>query len=241
MYHSVYFGNMNTYSDWHLVPDSRPVIAQPELKTSMVDIPGGQGNLDLSEALTNYPLYGNRTGTLNFNVLNGYGDWKDRHQEIANYIHGKELTMSLEDDPDWYYTGRFSFGWESPNDGTWSKVSIDYDLDPFKTSSDIYTVSETSTANDSKTITIPFDGISMPVVAFITIPSMSATSLTFSVDNPELQLAFDDYSETIGIAGTSFLYTLPISNMSGDNNCRLRVTTNGVATAFSINYRKAAL
>lgn len=241
MYHSVYFGNMNSFSDWHLVPDSRPVIAQPEPKVTTVDIPGGQGILDLSEVLTNYPLYSNRSGSLSFHVLNGYGDWKDRHQEIANYIHGKNLTMSLEDDPDWYYEGRFKFAWESPNDGTWSRVTIDYDLDPFKRSADIYSTSVTSTANGSKEVSIPFDGTSMPIVAFVNIPTMSATSLTFSLENPELGIGFDDYSEEIGVAGTSFLYTLPLSNMSGSNACRIKVTTNGAATAFTINYRKAAL
>lgn len=241
MYHSVYFGNMNTFSDWHLVPDSRPVIIQPETKVNTVDIPGGQGLLDLSEVLTNYPLYSNRSGSLSFNVLNGYGDWKDRHQEIANYIHGKNLTMVLEDDPDWYYEGRFKFSWESPNDGTWSKVTIDYDLDPFKYSADIYSTSETSISNDYSIISIPFDGISMPVVPFVTINTMSATELTFSIENPELNINFDDYSESISVEGTTFLYTLPLSNMSGNNVCRFKITTSGAATAFTISYRKAAL
>lgn len=241
MYHSVYFGNMNSFSDWHLVPDSRPVIVQPEPKVTTVDIPGGQGILDLSEVLTNYPLYGNRSGSLSFNVLNGYGDWKDRHQEIANYIHGKNLTMSLEDDPDWYYEGRFKFAWESPNDGTWSRVTIDYDLDPFKYSSDIYTTSVTTGNNATKEVTIPFNGTSMPVIAFINVPTMNATSLIFSLSNPELKIGYDDYSEEVGIAGTTFLYTLPLSNMSGSNTNKIKVKANGNSTTFTINYRKAAL
>ena len=241
MYHSVYFGNMNTFSDWHLVPDSRPVIVQPEPKTNIVDIPGGQGSLDLSEVLTRYPLYGLRSGSLSFNVLNGYGDWADRYHDIVNYIHGKHLTMSLEDDPDWYYEGRFKVNWESPNDGTWSKITIDYDLDPFKLASDITSIVGPVSSNDTKYATITFDGKSMPIIPYINIPTMNATSLVLNLSNPELSIGYDDCEVEVGISGSTFLYELPISNMSGNNSCIMKVRCNGSSTPYTINYRRAAL
>lgn len=241
MYHSVYFDNFNSYSDWHLVPDTRPVIEQPDVKNILVSVPGGQGVIDLSESLTNYPLYDTRTGQLKFNVLNDCENWEAIYQKISNNLHGKYGTLRLEDDPTWYYQGRFKVGWESPNDGTWSKVNIDYELDPFKYSTELTTMSVTSTANGTKSITIKPTSLCMPTIIRINVPTMSASSLTFTMNNPELNLTYADFSETIGISGNSYLYGLPLSNMSGNNSCILRVKTTGSATTFTINYRKQAL
>lgn len=133
MYHSVTFGKRNTFDDWHLVPDSRPSIAMPSPKTVTVDIPGRDGVLDLSEALRRFPVYYNRTGTLKFHVLNGYHDWQVLYSSIANFLHGRTLEIRLEDDPNWYYVGRaWVKQWTSNNDGTWSDIEIEYDLEPYK-------------------------------------------------------------------------------------------------------------
>lgn len=47
------------------------------------------------------------------------------------YLHGQRLQAILEDDPDYYYQGRFSVNaWKS--DQQWSLITIDYDVEPFK-------------------------------------------------------------------------------------------------------------
>lgn len=131
MYHSITFGNKNTYDDWHLVPSSRPLFAPPPVKTNYLDIPGSNGQLDLTDVLNGHPVYGNRTGSIEFIVLNGYGEWQNRYSEICNYLHGKKMIAILEDDPAWYYEGRFSVNqWASEKD--WSRITIDYDVYPYK-------------------------------------------------------------------------------------------------------------
>lgn len=131
MYHSVTFGDKNTYDDWHIVPSSRPVFAPPPVKTNYIDLPGSNGKLDLTDILNGYPVYDNRTGSMEFIVLNGYGEWQDRYSEIANYLHGRRMKAILEDDPGWYYEGRFSINeWRSEKD--WSRIVIDYDVYPYK-------------------------------------------------------------------------------------------------------------
>lgn len=131
MYHSVTFGDKNTYDDWHLVPSSRPVFAPPPVKTNYIDLPGTNGKLDLTDALNGRPVYENRTGSIEFIVLNGYGEWEDRYSEICNYLHGRKMKAILEDDPAWYYEGRFSVNeWRSEKD--WSRIVIDYDVYPYK-------------------------------------------------------------------------------------------------------------
>ncbi|MGN1097770.1 MAG: hypothetical protein ACI4SS_02615 [Clostridia bacterium] len=121
----------NTWDDWHLIPSSRPVINPPSVKTNIIDIPGAYGALDLSEALTGYPLYSNRTGSIEFIVANGYKSWDILYSEIMSYLHGKRLYLILEDDSSYYYEGRFEVNkWKS--DKNWSIITIDYDLHPFK-------------------------------------------------------------------------------------------------------------
>lgn len=140
MYHSITFGDKNTWDDWHLVPASRPTFSMPPLQERYVDIPGLNGPVDLTEAITGYPVYGNRTGSFEFIVMNDWydsdgtltrGRWQERYSEIANYLHGRSMKAWLEDDPEYYYEGRFKLAeWRSEKD--YSRISIEYNVGPYK-------------------------------------------------------------------------------------------------------------
>ena len=127
-------GTVNTWDDWHLVPTSRPVFQQPSTKTNYIEIPGSDGSLDLTEVLTGRPTYQNREGSIEFIVMNGYrSSWAGGHSRFANWLHGKKLRCVLDDDPGYYYEGRFTIDeWTSNNDGTWSNITIGYNVDPYK-------------------------------------------------------------------------------------------------------------
>lgn len=131
MYHSITFGDKNTWDDWHLVPSSRPVIAPPDVKSKTVDIPGADGELNLTDLLNGRPTYQNRTGSIEFIVVNDYWDWDVAYSTIMNYLQGKSMKMVLEDDPAYYYEGRFAVSeWRS--DKSWSLITIDYNVYPYK-------------------------------------------------------------------------------------------------------------
>ena len=135
MYHSITIGDKNTWDDWHLISTSRPLVNPPPVKTNYVEIPGGNGILDLSTAMAGRPLYNNRTGSWEFYVENGFRDWSALYQGIMRYLHGQKLKVILEDDPDFYYEGRFAVNqWKS--DPQRSSVVIDYNVGPYK----LYTV-----------------------------------------------------------------------------------------------------
>ena len=131
MIQSITFGDKNTWEDWKILPTERPVFAPPKQKTTYIDIPGGNGTLDLSESLTGYPIYENRSGTFEFRVMNGYKLWQERYSEIMDYLHGRTMKAILADDPDWFYNGRFSIdSWKSGD--TWSSITIGYNVEPYK-------------------------------------------------------------------------------------------------------------
>lgn len=131
MYHSITIGEKNTWDDWHLIPSSRPLFNPPSVKENTVDIPGGDGVLDLTASLAGRPTYNNRTGSWTFYVQNGFKDWTVLYSEIMVYLHGQTFTAVLEDDPGYYYEGRFSVNsWKSDKD--YSQIVIDYNVGPYK-------------------------------------------------------------------------------------------------------------
>lgn len=131
MYHSVTIGDKNTWDDWHLIPTTRPLFNPPSVKTNLVSIPGGDGSLDLTTALTGRPTFENRKGSWTFAVQNGFKDWTALYSEIMVYLHGQKFRAILEDDPGYFYEGRFSVNaWKSNKD--YSEITIDYEVGPYK-------------------------------------------------------------------------------------------------------------
>lgn len=130
-YHSITIGNKNTWDDWHLIPSSRPLVNPPPVKTAYVEIPGGDGILDLTTAMTGKPMFSNRTGSWEFYVENGFKGWTALYSEIMAYLHGQQLRAVLDDDTMYYYEGRFAVNqWRS--DPAQSKIIIDYNVAPYK-------------------------------------------------------------------------------------------------------------
>ncbi len=131
MYHSITFGDKNTWDDWHLIPSSRPVFNPPAPKTKFIDIPGADWHLDLSSSLTGDIAYNGRTGTMEFIVDNGHAEWHHLYSTIMEYLHGQELRAVLEDDPTHYYEGRFWVdSWKSLPQN--SRIVIEYNVAPYR-------------------------------------------------------------------------------------------------------------
>lgn len=136
----------NTWDDWHLVPSSRPSFAMPKLKSYTQDIPGANGKIDLSSALTGYEAYDNRTGSIEFIVMNqdldtslgdrygyltGTSGWSSAKASIANFVHGKQMKVEYEDASNWYFLGRVTVNeWKSSE--KYSTITLDYDLGPYR-------------------------------------------------------------------------------------------------------------
>ena len=138
-FHSITIGDKNTWDDWHLVPSSRPLVNPPEVKTHYVDLPGGNGSIDLTEVLSDRVVYTSRNGSWEFYVINSgqvvygsqYDMWYERYTEIMEYLHGQKYRVILDDDPGYYYYGRLSVSnWESAKGN--SILTISYVLEPYK-------------------------------------------------------------------------------------------------------------
>lgn len=131
MYHSITFGEKNSWDDWYLIPTSRPVVAQPKVKTKYIDIPGADGQLDLTELLAGRPLYDMRTGSWEFILQPENWAFEDAISVIMGYLHGRRMRVILEDDPGWYYEGRLEVN-ALKCDKFYNTITINYSLGPYK-------------------------------------------------------------------------------------------------------------
>lgn len=122
---------MHTYDDWGLIPASRPVVSLPEVKTSYVECDAIDGSgIDVSEALTGYPLYKHRKFSQEF-YRQSKDNWSGGFDRIFNWLHGRKIKMILDDDPSHFYTGRVQIS-AAKSDSYWSTITITAELDPFK-------------------------------------------------------------------------------------------------------------
>ncbi len=239
MYHSIIIGDKNTYDDWYLVSDGRLSVVMPNVKTTLVDIPGGSGTIDLSRLLTQYPVYENRTGEWLFHVLNEKPyTWNELYQKIANYIHGKRLSVKLEDDLDYYYEGIINLkNWTSNNDGTWSDVTIEYIFDPYKYYKNLSTYTS-QISNSSSTININESNKigRMPVIPDINITNVGTGGITLALTNAELGIS--NKTKTYSANGSYKEYDMVLSAINTNNVCYFTVTGTGKVT---ISFRKGDL
>ena len=107
MSRGILIGDKHTFNDWGLILTSAD-IGYPMPKTEYIDIPHGDGSIDLTEALTGEVKYSNREGTFEFDLIANPNERVNIMNEIASYLHGKVHTIVLPDEPDFIYIGRLS-------------------------------------------------------------------------------------------------------------------------------------
>jgi len=120
----------NTWTEWHLVPTSKLVVAEAGVSTNFIEIPGRGDPIDFTEYLTGKPIYGPRSGSWEFIIDNYHEHWEAIRLQIVNFIHGKRLRVILADIPTRYYEGRFTVSNLEPG-GDFSHVTINYVLDVY--------------------------------------------------------------------------------------------------------------
>ena len=132
LYHSgtVIIGGEDVYSRWGLVLSGESDLGTAEPKTYTVDIPGGNGAIDLTSALTGDVSYNTREMSL---VLIGaeIDNVHELRTKLCNRIHGQRLDFAFDFDPGYTYHGRFSVsGFEPMGDGV--KITLTVTADPYK-------------------------------------------------------------------------------------------------------------
>ncbi len=131
MVYGVLFGDKHSHRDWQLLLNSRPEISSPVPKTNYIDIPGGDGILDLTESLTGDVQYKTRTMGFTFTTLKARRKWSSLYSDIQGYLHGQRMKIILDEDPAFYYIGRVSVDeWKSSK--KYSTIAVSAEVEPYK-------------------------------------------------------------------------------------------------------------
>ena len=122
----------NTFSDLNMIPVERPIVQMPEKKMKVLEIPGANGVIDLSDLLTGGPLFNNRDGEFSFYILNNGLSFEEKKSKIIRCLHGKKHYMALTSELEFYYFGTFSVSFENDDSINHAKCTVGYNLNPFK-------------------------------------------------------------------------------------------------------------
>lgn len=99
----MFFDEIHSYTDLNLVL-SAVSIPPAAVKTNYVDIPGGDGSVDLTEALGEVK-YKDRDCAFTFTVL-PQDDYEGKKMQVSNLLNGKRCRIKLDKDPGYHWEGR---------------------------------------------------------------------------------------------------------------------------------------
>lgn len=101
----VQFGDIHSYNDLDLI--FAPFVIPPAIpKINLLDIPAGDGSLDLTEALGEV-RYNDREFIMRFTV-NPHSEmtFDEKVMQVSNLLNGKACNITFDRDVDWFWQGR---------------------------------------------------------------------------------------------------------------------------------------
>ena len=126
---NVRFGKYHSFDDFSLILISK-TIESPQPKTEYVEVPGADGQVDLTEYFGDIK-YSNRMLTFEFETKLRNQDFYDMFEKISNAINGKRLNIYLDESPYFYYVGRISLN-EYTSKEKIGKIVIEANCDPYR-------------------------------------------------------------------------------------------------------------
>lgn len=161
------FDGKDTHTEYGLLLASKSISA-PEVRTNMIDVPGMDGLIDASEALTGEPTYKNREIVLSLigvKKISGK-EWPSTISDFCNAVHGKRVSVVFPEDSTHYYKGRLSVG-EITLSGGMQSIPVTIDSDPWKYKTDKTTVKKEDLGTAYKQLSLPNER--RPVIPTITV------------------------------------------------------------------------
>lgn len=122
----------HTFYDYGLYVTNTNPVAPPTPRTQYIQIPGRNGNLDLTEALTGYTVYDNRTITLKLGGKKNPELWPTFRRVFMNEIHGKIVKVIFDDEKEYYYIGRATVNADWNQGHAIASFTVTINAEPYK-------------------------------------------------------------------------------------------------------------
>ena len=212
----VFFDGIASFRDWGIYLSSI-VIDDPKPKEIYVDIPNGDGALDLTEALTGEVHYESRPFEAVFTIKpETYSVELMRY--LRSYLNGKQRTIRTKEEPGYYLIGRCATSIKK--DGVLAVLTVKATCQPWKYKNDVTAINTTIGASGTTTLNLTNERKRV-------IPTITASAA--------VTIAFN--GQTISVnAGTQRLTNIALSY--GDN---LLTITGAEGTTVLFEYQEGAL
>lgn len=179
----------HTLDDWQLALGNNNYIGEPKMETTYIQIPGRNGLIDASEAITGRRVFKKRPLAFELGGKNPRLNWDGIISKMRNEIHGRVCRITLDNDRAYYWRGRVfledfdrfrelgTFTLSVPNAEPY-KYSLTTSAepwlwDPFNFETGIITYIGAVTISGTETITIPAGY--MPTSPEIVVSDLSGT------------------------------------------------------------------
>lgn len=178
-------------------------VSGPSPQVVTTSIPGRDGVLDYSKALTGFVMQNNRTLTVSAYVKETYAEYLERHSKILNSI-GTDIVKIVNDaDSGFYWQGRPSVEYNNI-DAVHSEITITCDVHPYKRKIHETVVSRDLTGAEAQIIC---KNLAEPVVpTFETSASMKIIfgKKSFNIQSGQhiLDLVFGPGDNVLKVTGT---------------------------------------
>ena len=160
----VRFDGMDSYDEWGYYL-AHKVIGEAEPKYNLVQVPGGVGYIDLTDAL-GVMGYNERELELTMKDIADHNEFIRHYSAMQANIHGKRCKITLSDDPDYYWDGRCSVG-DMEQDGMACYVPVVVICQPYKLKQSKTVVQDDSLIGEYKEIVL--SNGTMPTIPTITV------------------------------------------------------------------------
>lgn len=205
----VKFGTYHSFDMFKLILNSKE-IEIPEIKKNQIDIPGGDGSVDMT-SFFGEPKYKNRELKLDFTINSSVIDPYEAYILVLSLLHGTNRKIIFDDDSGFYYQGTIHVG-----EYKWKKgiatLSITCDCEPFK--NEIVETVVSSSVNGTKKISLY--NTRKHVTPIITADTeflfkydgiyYQGFEGTFTIPEIELKDGRNDV-EVTGVGNVTFIYT----------------------------------
>ena len=229
---NIYFDGKGSFDEWGLKL-LEVKISLPDIKEKKIDIPGRDGDLDMSTFLTGDVQYRNRTVEYTFDASGWPESWAAITTRVANYLHGKRMRIIHGFDEAYYYEGRLTLDSARSNQYT-SRLVITGDIYPYK-----YEIND----GTEDWLWDPFDLENGVIREYSTIPIKGSRQVTI-IGNRKKVAPTITCTEAIQLSYGVLTFNLPAGTtrvdelLLGEGEHVLTFTGNSVVT---ISYRGGSL
>ena len=229
----------HTLDDWEMALGNNNYIGDPEMETTYIKVPGRNGLIDATEAISGRRIYKKRQLEFELGGVRDRLNWDSIISGLRNNVDGRVCRLTLDNDKSHYWRGRvyikgfdrfrelgtFTLAVPTADPYKYSKTSSaePWLWDPFNFETDYITYIGAVTVNGTETVTIPAGH--MATSPELVVSDKTSSSFTVEADSVTYTL----------VAGSN---KIPAIIVGGDSDVELTFSGNA---KVQIVYRSGSL